>query len=252
MTGIQVVKIGGAALMDVNWLQRFAVRARSSVPRVVVHGGGPEVSALSTRLGIDVRWHNGRRITSPEALDVAAMVLTGRINKRIVRALNSAGVDALGLSGEDGRLITARMAQGGVLGEVGEVESVRTQLLSALLELGLVPVISPLSCTVDGHALNVNADEVAAAVARALDARELLFLTDVAAVRDESGECRELAQDRARALIEANVATGGMAVKLSAALSALEAGVTCVRIGSLAMLDEPGAGTLIRQEGVLT
>jgi acetylglutamate kinase len=168
-----------------------------------------------------------------------------------VRALYSGGVDALGLSGEDGRLIRARVTENGALGEVGEVESVRTQLLSELLGLGLVPVLSPLCYSAQGNALNVNADEVAAALARALDAQELLFLTDVPAVRAERGACKELLPDQARRLIETSVATGGMAVKLSAALAALEAGVASVRIGSLAMLAEPTAGTVIRREEVL-
>jgi acetylglutamate kinase len=251
VSGLQVVKIGGAALTDPQWLDGFAQRARHPARRVIVHGGGPEVSALSTRLGIEVTWHEGRRVTSEAALDVAAMVLTGRINKRIVRVLNQAGVEALGLSGEDAGLLRARRANEGALGEVGEIVQVRGPLIESLLAHGLVPVISPISAGPAGRALNVNADEVATAVATAMGAHELLFLTDVAAVRDESGARTELGSEEARQLIANGIASGGMAVKLSAALAALEAGVTRVRVGPLDMLNDATAGTLIRREEVL-
>ena len=119
MSGLQVIKIGGAALTDPTWLARFAAEAGNSGCRVIVHGGGPEVSALSQQLGIEVQWNGGRRVTSEAALDVASQVLTGRINKRIVRALRAAGADAIGVSGEHAGLVSARVTQGGVLGRVG-------------------------------------------------------------------------------------------------------------------------------------
>jgi acetylglutamate kinase len=245
---VQVIKVGGAALADPGWLQQFALQARTGGRRVIVHGGGPEVSALSNRLGIEVTWNQGRRVTSDAALDVASMVLTGLINKRIVRALGSAGVYAIGLSGEDAALVSAQVAQNGALGRVGEVTAVRAELVLQLLATGLVPVISPISLGPDGGALNVNADEVATAVAQTLRAEELLFLTDVPAVRDGNGERNALDTLEARELIKTQVATGGMAVKLSAAVAALEAGVTRVRVGSLVMMNDADAGTLIRRE----
>ncbi|MGH7469961.1 MAG: acetylglutamate kinase [Longimicrobiales bacterium] len=251
MKDVQVVKVGGAALNDPQWLDQFAQQAHTKTRRVIVHGGGPEVSGLSMRLGVDVTWNGGRRVTSAAALDVAAMVLTGRINKRIVRALGRVGVDAIGLSGEDGRLLTAGIAQQGALGLVGEIAAVRVPVLEALLGAGFVPVISPISSGPDGCALNVNADEVATAVATAVGAQELLFLTDVPAVRDQAGARAELSTDEARALITDQVATGGMAVKLSAALLAVEAGVARVRVGPLEMLNDATAGTLIRREEAL-
>ncbi len=248
MRSLQVIKIGGAALADSAWLSQFALQARAGGPRVIVHGGGPEVSALSARLGIEVVWNQGRRVTSEAALDVASMVLSGLINKRIVRALGSAGVYAIGLSGEDAMLISAVVAQNGALGRVGEVTSVRTELLLQLMAAGLVPVISPISLAPDGGALNVNADEVATAVAQALRAEELLFLTDVPAVRDGGGDRAVLDVTEARDLVATQVATGGMAVKVTAAVAALEAGVAHVRVGSLAMMNDATAGTLIRRE----
>jgi acetylglutamate kinase len=251
VSGLQVIKICGAALADPTWLTRFAAAAGDGGCRVIVHGGGPEVSALSQQLGIEVQWNAGRRVTSEAALDVASQVLTGRINKRIVRALRAAGADAIGVSGEDAGLVSARLTQGGALGRVGEVTEVRSTLLQTLLALGLLPVISPISLGDDGAALNVNADEVATAVAQAIAADELLFLTDVAAVRGPNGPLSEIGVEEAKRLIDTQVATGGMAVKLSAAVAAVAQGVGRVRVGSLEIMNDAQAGTVVRREEVL-
>ena len=250
MTAVQVVKIGGAALADAGWLERFANHASTAFNggRIIVHGGGPEISALSEQLGIEVQWNGGRRVTSAAALDVASLVLTGRINKRIVRGLQAAGVDAIGLSGEDAGLVHARVMQGGQLGRVGEVTAVRMSLLRSLLALGLVPVISPISLADDGGAVNINADEVATAIAQAISAVELLFLTDVPAVRGTAGALSSLSVPDARALVTGRIATGGMAVKLGAAINAVEQGIGRVRVGSLEMMNDSEAGTVIRRE----
>lgn len=243
-----MIKIGGAALSDASWLARFAVHAAAPQRRIIVHGGGPEVSALSQQLGLQVQWNGGRRVTSAAALDVASMVLTGRVNKRVVRALCAAGVQAVGVSGEDAGLIRARLAQGGALGRVGEVVAVRAELLLQWAHAGLVPVLSPISATAEFEPLNVNADEVATAVAQAVNAEELLFLTDVAAVRDAQSDRSVLDVTEAEELIAAQIATGGMSVKLSAAIAAVRAGVARVRVGSLEMLNDAQAGTWIRPQ----
>ncbi len=244
---VTVVKIGGAALGDARWLTSFAAAAaRARAPLVVVHGGGPEISALSERLGVGVEWVNGKRITPPAALDVASMALNGRVNPRLVSALISAGADAVGLSGEDGGLIVADLASGGALGRVGRVESVRAELLGWLLGRGIIPVIAPVSRGPAGAPLNVNADEVAAAVAVALGARELLFVTDVEGVRDAGGvTCAALSVEHASELLTTGIAADGMAVKLRAALDALTSGVERVRIGDVAALHGE-SGTLVR------
>jgi acetylglutamate kinase len=253
----RVVKIGGAVLADAGWLGAFAAAvarapvAASTVPHacgaarglVVVHGGGPEIDELCARLSIPVARHGGRRVTSPEALDAAAMVLTGRVNKRIVAALVSEGVSALGLSGEDAAVVRGELAEGGALGRVGAVDAVDASLLGALLALGLVPVLSPISRGPDGAPLNINADDVAAAVAVALGAAELVFITDVAGVSDGASVRATLTPADAGALLAAGVAAGGMAVKLQAALRALEAGVASVRIGPPSALHDAAAGT---------
>jgi acetylglutamate kinase len=228
---LRVIKIGGSVLSDPAWLAAFAAHARDADGAlVVVHGGGPEISALCDRLGVPVAWSAGRRVTTPEALDVASMVLSGLLNKRVVAALVGAGVDAIGLSGEDGALLTARPREGGALGRVGELEAVRDGLLRDLLARGMTPVLSPISRGSDG----------------ALGAEELLYLTDVDGVRAGGEVVPALVANEAEALIASGEAAGGMAVKLEAALAALSAGVSCVRIGTLDMLTSPAAGTALR------
>ena len=242
----RVIKIGGAALTDAGWLQRFAQSAAAmSEPSVIVHGGGPEISALSGQLGIEPEWHEGRRVTPPAALDAAAMVLNGRVNTRIVSALVMAGVDAMGMSGADGGLLRAVVAHDGALGLVGRITHVRTELIGWMLERGMTPVISPISLGEDGGALNVNADEVASAVASALGAGELVFLTDVDGVRSGAELRTVLSVDESAALIESGAAWGGMAVKLNAAAAAVGAGIGRVRIGGLATLTDAAAGTTL-------
>jgi acetylglutamate kinase len=248
---MQVIKVGGAALNDAEWLHRFAEAAAVPVPgvaRVLVHGGGPEISALAAQMGLTTEWHEGRRITSEPLLDVTSMVLTGRINKRIVRALRGYGVDAIGLSGEDGGLVQGELAARGELGRVGEVVRVRSDLIRTLLELRLMPVLSPVSLGEDGGALNINADEVATSIAAELKADELLFLTDVEGVRVHGARAESLTVSAARQLIADQVATGGMALKLRAAVQALQAGVSRVRVGPLEMLWDVNAGTVVNTE----
>ena len=244
----RVVKIGGSVLSDAGWLALFAEHVLEADDRfVIVHGGGPEINALCERLGLETTWMDGRRVTSPEVLDAAQMVLSGRINKRVVSALLDAGVNAVGLSGVDGALVTARVRDGGALGRVGVLTSVNAVVLQAVLAIGATPVVSPISRGTDGGgALNVNADEVATGIARALGAPELLYLTDVPAVLDDGHALSSITSGDAAALVARGVATGGMAVKLEAARHALAGGVPLVRIGSLAILTDPEAGTAVR------
>lgn len=243
----RVVKIGGAALADATWLSTFAAAAAAArMPLVVVHGGGPEISALSDRLGIAIEWHQGRRVTPPEALEVAAMVLNGSVNRRVVGALVAAGVDAIGMCGIDGGVLRADLVENGSLGRVGHVVDVRADLLRTLLGLGHTIVLSPISLGPDGGALNVNADDAAAAVASALGADELLFLTDVAGVHDAAGTRSWLDAGEVAALIETGIAHGGMSVKLGAAVKALDCGVAAVRIGDARVLFDDNAGTVVR------
>lgn len=241
-----VVKVGGNEIDDAAWLRALAAHVAPLRAAVLVHGGGKEISALQRTLGVEPEWRDGLRYTGDEAMRAVQMVLSGAVNKRIVGALLDAGRDALGVSGEDAGLLEARPLRDGLLGRVGEVVRVRTEVLRVVLAIGMVPVVSPVSRGEDGRPLNVNADDAAAAVAAALCASELLLVSNVEHVQDGAEPIHSLDAAAAEALIASGAATGGMAPKLRAALRALEEGVGAVRIGGLAMLDDAEAGTRIQ------
>ena len=242
---VTVLKVGGNEVDEPAWVARFARAVAARGGRlVVVHGGGKEVTALQRLLGAEPEWRDGLRVTSDEAMRVVAMVVSGLVNKRLAAALVSAGVDAVGISGEDGGLLRARLAAGGSMGRTGEIEAVRADLLHVFLSQGLVPVVSPVSRGPDGGALNVNADDAAAALAAALGAAELLFVSNVAGVLSAGAVLEGVDADEVEALIADGTAAGGMAPKLRAAARASN-GVGRVRIGGLEMLDDPGAGTRV-------
>nr|WP_268256516.1 acetylglutamate kinase [Streptomyces roseolus] len=184
-----VVKFGGNAMVDGALLEAFArdvaeLRDAGLLP-VVVHGGGPQISAMLDRLGLEVRFEAGMRVTTPEAMDVVRMVLTGRIQRELVGALNAHGPYAVGLSGEDARLLTAVRRPASVggrlvdIGLVGDIVAVSPETARAMLDGGLVPVVSPVARGADGQVYNVNADLAASALAVALGADRLVVLTDV-------------------------------------------------------------------------
>lgn len=242
---VTVVKVGGNEVEDAAWVSELAGRVGACVPLVVVHGGGREVSALQRQFGAEPEWRDGLRVSSGETVRLAAMVLSGVVNKRLVAALLTAGIDAVGLSGEDGALIAAEPVLGGALGRTGTVVSVRAGLLEGLLGLGHVPVVSPISRGADGAPLNVNADDVAAAVAAALGAERLLFVSDVDGVSASHGRTTAaLGLEEIEDAIASGIVTGGMAPKLRAAARAAEAGVREVRIGGVDLL-AGGAGTRV-------
>lgn len=248
---MRVIKIGGRTQSDSSVVAAI-VRAWNAEPAniCVVHGGGDEISELQKKLGLVPKMKNGRRVTTAEDLTVVRMVLSGLANKRLVSAIIRKGVNAVGVSGEDGGMLCAEPRDAEIFGLVGKAPVVRAEILQALLREGNLPVISPVSRCSDeslSDALNVNGDEAAAAIAIALKADELLFVSDVAGVREASGESLgEIDSDRARGLIESGTAAGGMAAKLESAVFAIEGGVTRVRIGAIDMLDDANAGTLIR------
>jgi len=243
---VAVVKVGGRLVEDPAAVRAFAaaVARAGSHDLVIVHGGGTEISALGRRLGREPAFHEGQRVTDEETLRLASMILSGDVNKRIVRALLEAGVAAAGLSGEDGATIRASVADARALGRVGRVREVRVGLLEALLAGGFLPVLSPVSLGDDGAPLNVNADGAAVAVAVALSAGRLLFLSDVDAVRDDAGTpLGWLSATAASRLIASGAAAAGMVPKLTAAIEAARAGIPDVRVGGLAALE--GAGTRV-------
>ena len=245
MLNVKVVKIGGNELDRPDWVAACARALKGIGPAVVVHGGGQAVTTWSRRLGLPVEKKDGLRRTTPEIAELVEMVLGGPMNRLLVSALREAGLDAIGLCGVDGGLLTAQPLQDGALGEVGEIVNVRASLLQSLLLAGLTPVVAPVapSPTSPVRPLNVNADQAAAAVAAALGAQELLFVSDVPGVPVDGVPQPTLAAAEIEQMIEGGVATGGMAAKLRAAANALRAGVRAVRIGDLDMLENATAGT---------
>jgi acetylglutamate kinase len=241
-----LVKLGGRVQQDAALpaaIARLCAERPGGV--CVVHGGGDEVSALQRAMGLEPRFVGGRRVTGPQDLELVRMALSGTSNKRVVGALLTAGVAAVGVSGEDAALLVAEVADP-ALGRVGRVTRVDARLLETLLGAGFVPVVSPLARDAAGDgALNVNGDDAAAAVAAAIGADEVLFLADVPGVLDAGAVVPTLDAAAARALVDSGVAAGGMAAKLDAALAALDAGVPRARIGGLDALRDAASGTLV-------
>jgi acetylglutamate kinase len=222
----------------------------------IVHGGGDEVSSMQRTLGREAAFVGGRRVTSKADLDLLRMVLSGLVNKRLVNLMIVGGVPAIGLSGEDGALITAEVIDAASLGFAGRPTDINAGLLRAIMGAGNLPIISPVAYngeSGEGGALNVNGDDAAAAIAVALQANELLLIADVEGVRGEHGEViPALTVDVGRELIENGTATGGMAAKIESAHAALFAGVERVRICDLAGLIDSERGTFITQsQGVV-
>lgn len=243
---VRVIKIGGNELDRPDWVAACARALKSVGPAVVVHGGGEAVSAWSRRLGLPIEKRDGLRVTTPEVAQVVEMVLGGPVNRLLVTALRDAGLDAIGLSGVDGGLLTAQpLSNGAALGEVGEIVNVRASLLQSLLLAGLTPVVAPVAPSLSApiRPLNINADQAAAAIAGALGAHELLFVSNVPGVTIDGITQPTVAAAEVEPMIASGVATGGMAAKLRAAARALEAGVRAVRIGDLDMLEHATAGT---------
>jgi acetylglutamate kinase len=219
---IVVIKIGGSlgqegtVLEDVILLQRLGVRP------VIVHGGGPLITDLTRRLGLETRFVDGRRFTDEPTLDAARMVLIGKVNGDVVAELNGLGGSAVGLNGLDGRMIQARLRDE-KLGLVGDVERFDLRPLEMLLAQGYTAVIAPIASGPDGRPLNINADSVAGDLARALRAEKLILFTDVPGVLDRSGRLLpELTIAEVRELIAEGVVAGGMIPKVEACMRALQ------------------------------
>lgn len=245
-TPLRVLKFGGRA-QGAATLPALIAGAAQRAPIVVVHGGGDEVSAMQRSLGLEPQFIGGRRVTSDADLDVVRLLLSGRVNKRIVSQLVSAGAQAVGISGEDGALLTARVVDP-TFGRVGLDVTAHPKLLTDLLAAGWLPVVSPLARDREsdtGAGLNVNGDDAATAIAVALGASELLFVADVEGVLENGTRIPRLDSQGIQQLAARGVVQGGMLAKLEAAVAALEAGVGAVRIGTLDAISDPTAGTTI-------
>jgi acetylglutamate kinase len=263
-----VVKYGGHAMGDEETGRNFArdmvLLEQSGVNPVVVHGGGPQIGAMLTKLGIQSHFSAGLRITDKPTVEIVEMVLAGSINKQIVGTINAQGGRAIGLCGKDGNMVIARKvsrAAGGGdvedvvdLGFVGEPDKVDTTVLEQVLGRKLIPVLAPVAQGVDGETYNVNADTFAGAIAGALRAKRLLFLTDVPGVLDKNKQLiKHLKLDDIRGLIADGAITGGMIPKVETCIYAIERGVEGVVILDgkiphavlIELLTDYGAGTLI-------
>jgi acetylglutamate kinase len=217
-----VVKIGGSIGQDGTALEDVVTLHRLGVKPVVVHGGGPMISDWQDRLGLETKFVDGRRYTDEPTLDLARMVLIGKVNSDLVAYLGSLGAPAVGLSGIDGGMIRARIRDP-KLGLVGEVVDVDLTALRALSAAGYLVVVAPAAVTADSQPLNVNADSIAGDIARALEAEKLVFFTDVDGILDASGSViSTLTIAGARDLIASGQASGGMIPKIEACIRALD------------------------------
>jgi acetylglutamate kinase len=244
-----VLKIGGNQVDDEAFLAGFVAAVHGLLAEygvIVVHGGGKEIADLHGQLGVAYETVQGLRATSAESLRLVEMVLNGLVNTRLVRWLVNGGVDAVGLTGVDMGLVrvTPLTVDGRSLGRVGQVKQVNGTALLQLLDLGLVPVISPVSLGEDGLAYNVNADHVAAGVARAVEAGRLVFVSNVPGVQVAGRTIRALTLAEIEDLIAGGAITGGMIPKVRSATAAVTSGVHQAVITDLAGLAK-GAGTSV-------
>ncbi len=265
-----VVKYGGHAMGDNELSQAFArdiaLLKQSRVNPVVVHGGGPQIGNMLEKLGIKSRFEGGLRVTDKQTVEIVEMVLAGAINKQIVAMINKEGEWAIGLSGKDGNLVFAKKARKTVadpasnieriidLGFVGEPDEVDRTLLDILANSAMIPVIAPVAPGRDGNTYNINADVFSGAIAAALNAKRLLFLTDVPGVLDANGKLiKELTVAEARAMISEGTISAGMIPKVQTCIKAINNGVDGVvivngRVAHAVLIElftEYGAGTLI-------
>jgi acetylglutamate kinase len=244
MSRPRVYKVGGPALTDPALVAALARELKGGAGHaVVVHGGGRRIEEMLRALSVESRFVDGRRETSAAAMEVVEMVLSGLVNKSLAAGLTEAGTPAVGLSGRDAGLVRARLRPG--LGRVGIPERVDIAPLRALWAAGLVPVLSPVAAGPEGDALNVNADEVALAVARALGAQTLVYLSDVDGVRANDGPVATLTAAEAERLVQDGIIAGGMSLKVRVALEAASAGIPEVLIAGRARLTGGFPGTRI-------
>ena len=270
-----VIKYGGNAMADESLKRAFArdviLMKVVGMNPIVVHGGGPQIEELLSRLNIDTRFVGGMRVTDEETMDVVQMVLGGLVNKEIVSLINDSGGMAVGVTGKDGNLIRARRMEltetneGSVgpetidIGQVGEVESINEAVLESLIDGDFIPVIAPIGVGPNGESLNINADLVASGVAQHINAEKLVLITNTPGILDENNDpIASLSRKKAASLISQGVIKGGMLPKARCALDAVEGGVQSAHIIDgrvphallLEVLTDSGIGTLIGERSI--
>jgi acetylglutamate kinase len=255
-----VIKYGGHAMTDADLRASFAVDVvllkYIGLRPIIVHGGGPQIGETLAKLGIESTFVDGLRVTDDATMEVVEMVLGGRINSEIVELVNRGGGRAVGLTGTDGGMFTVRRKQRGGkdIGRVGEIIHVDPAPIIAVAKAGFVPVVAPIGVDSEGVTHNVNADEAAGAIARALQAEKLILLTDVEGVKDGSGELiRQLSVEEARKLVAEGSIRAGMIPKVECCIDALSGGVSRTHIIDgrivhailLEIFTDGGVGTLL-------
>ena len=267
-----VVKYGGNAMTDdalkAGFAEDIVFLRLAGLRPVVVHGGGPQISAMLGRLGVDSEFKGGLRVTTPEVMDIVGMVLVGQVQRELVGLINEHGPFAVGMSGEDAHLFTAERRGAIVdgetvdIGQVGDVVEVRPDFVTRLLDDGLIPVVSTVARDSDGLSYNVNADTAAAALAIALGAEKLVVLTDVEGLYadwpDRESIIRTIGAERLRALLPS--LESGMVPKMEACLRAVDGGVPRAhvidgRIQHCVLLEvftDTGVGTMVLPEEMST
>ena len=260
-----VVKYGGSAMLDedlkLNVIKDVALLKLIGMQPIVVHGGGKEISKWVEMIGKEPEFINGLRVTDAETMEIAEMVLS-KVNKSLVQMMQKLGLNAVGISGKDAGLmtVTKKFPGGKDIGFVGEVQSVNAKLLDTLLENDFIPVIAPIGSSEEFESYNINADDAACAVAKAISAEKLVFLTDIEGVfldpNDKSTLISEMHISEAKEFINKGIVGGGMLPKLTNCIEAIEEGVSRVHILDgrvkhcllLEFFTEKGIGTAILNE----
>ena len=255
---IIVIKLGGHAMSSDAAMASFArdvvLMRQCNVNPVIVHGGGPMINEMLKKLNIKSEFVNGKRVTDAATVEVVEMVLSGKVNKAIVQAINNQGGRAVGISGKDANLLTCTQANP-ELGLVGEPKTVDATVVQSLIADGMIPVIAPLGAGENGETFNVNGDTAAGAIAAGLKADRLLLLTDVEGVKDADGDViTSLSSEQVEKLTSQGVIAGGMIPKTETALNAVRGGVNAVVIMNgqqenaclLELFTTYGAGSMIR------
>lgn len=254
MSEIIVLKCGGSTIdaLSESFFTNIKTLQESGQQPIIVHGGGPAIKEMLTKLQIESEFVNGLRKTTADVMDVVEMVLTGVVNNSIVQRLQDAGIQAVGLTGSDGNLLTAKAIDFEALGYVGEVTNVQTELIQQLLANNIIPVIAPIGRGTDGTRYNINADTAAGAIATAVAAKQLVFVTDVPGILKENVLLTSVTEAEVIKLIDNGVIYGGMIPKVEAALASLggelqEAMIVDGNQSVLSAAESTLVGTVIRK-----
>lgn len=226
-----VIKLGGHAMGDESSaFQELASRWKAGERFVIIHGGGPMIDAELKRKDVVSTFVDGYRVTTPEIMEVVEMVLTGTVLRSVVRSLSKVGLPAVGITGSDGGLLSVHLKDGGKYGLVGEVASVNPAIIHALINSGYLPVISPTANSADGQAINVNGDSAAGAIAGALKADQMIFMTDVAGIYSNWPDENSIMDEVSVSQLRSMEFVGGMIPKVNAVMNAITSGARSARV----------------------